>query len=103
METLSPSLSALLTRLNGAAVIYGILLGRKIAENLAYLLFLTREPPVSLPSDTWLCLIGYCTANLERWFLFRVWVKDFLKRLFTCNLSRSPAEPVFADIDVDDR
>eukprot|EP00045_Choanoeca_perplexa_P009057 m.85678 g.85678 ORF g.85678 m.85678 type:complete len:607 (+) comp14730_c0_seq1:166-1986(+) len=60
--------------------IYGILFGRKFLENLAYLFFLTK-----------------------RWFLFRVWIKDFLKRSFTCRLQDEPAHPEWHDRNLDDR
>eukprot|EP00050_Salpingoeca_kvevrii_P012741 m.24546 g.24546 ORF g.24546 m.24546 type:complete len:624 (-) comp4287_c0_seq1:139-2010(-) len=62
------------------ALSFFFLYSRKILENVAYLVFLT-----------------------EWWFAFRVWIKDFLKRLFTCHLSDAPAEAIHEDRDSNDR
>lgn len=51
---------------------------RKFGENLAYLLFLT-----------------------ERWFIFRVWIKDFLKHLFKRHTPHQ--KPINEDVDELDR
>jgi hypothetical protein len=39
----------------------------------------------------------------DKWFRFRVWIKDFLKRLFTGQLDQPPAVPIYHDLHVDDR
>eukprot|EP00053_Salpingoeca_punica_P011530 m.102699 g.102699 ORF g.102699 m.102699 type:complete len:555 (+) comp15698_c0_seq1:130-1794(+) len=53
---------------------------RKFFENAAYLLFFT-----------------------ESWMRFRVWIKDFLKRFFTCRMSQTAVVPITEDVDVNDR
>eukprot|EP00051_Salpingoeca_urceolata_P011067 m.136425 g.136425 ORF g.136425 m.136425 type:complete len:145 (+) comp16972_c1_seq2:1307-1741(+) len=45
-------------------------------------------------------LAGFIT---RRWFRFRVWIKGFLKRVFTCRLHDEGPKPRFEDMGLDDR
>lgn len=69
---------------DGGTVTFFTLWLRKFLENAWYLLFFTgtAAPYYLTPSHG----SHFNSTAPDRWFQFRVWIKDLLKRFFTCEL-----------------